>query len=123
MAPAARRLPETGVTGFLPTVITAPIERLVERLRLVRGVMGGDGARILGVHVEGPFLSPERHGAHDVQLFCDPTRERVEALLEPGTLALLTLAPERPGALQAIERLTAAGVVANSATVTPRLRS
>jgi N-acetylglucosamine-6-phosphate deacetylase len=107
---AARRLTETGVTAFLPTLITAPLEDLVTGLRLAAAV-DGDGARILGVHVEGPFLAAERRGAHDAALFCDPTPERVGALLDPGTLALLTLAPERAGAPEAIERLAAAGVV------------
>jgi N-acetylglucosamine-6-phosphate deacetylase len=110
---AARRLPETGVTSFLATLMTAPIDELVEGLCRARAAMGGEGARILGAHVEGPFLAAEQRGAHDARLFCDPTPERIEALLEPGTLALLTLAPERPGALQAIARLVDAGVVAS----------
>jgi N-acetylglucosamine-6-phosphate deacetylase len=109
----AQRLPETGVTAFLPTLITAPIAELVDGLRCAGAAMGGDGARILGVHVEGPFLAEARRGAHDAGLFCDPTRDRIAALLEPGTLALLTLAPERDGALLAIERLAQAGVPAS----------
>ena len=109
---AALRLPETGVTAFLPTLITAPLQDLVAGLRRAAAV-DGRGARVLGVHVEGPFLAAERRGAHDADLFCDPTPDRIAALLEPGTLALLTLAPEREGALEAIERLTAAGVVAS----------
>ena len=97
---AARRLAETGVTAFLPTLVTAPLEELVAGLRRSAAV-DGHGARVLGVHVEGPFLAPSRRGAHDADLFCDPTPERIDALLEPGTLALLTLAPERAGALDA----------------------
>jgi N-acetylglucosamine-6-phosphate deacetylase len=108
---AARRLPETGVTSFLPTLITAPIDDLVDGLQRARAAMGGEGARILGAHVEGPFLAVEKRGAHDARHFCDPTPDRIEALLEPGTLALLTLAPERAGALEAIAQVAAAGVV------------
>lgn len=107
----ALRLPETGVTAFLPTLITAPVAELADGLRCAAAAMGGEGARILGVHVEGPFLSAERRGAHDAALFCDPTAPRLDALLAPGTMALITLAPEREGALEAIERLVAAGVV------------
>ena len=92
---AVRRLPETGVTAFLPTLITAPLEDLVAVLRHVPTSL--PGARILGVHVEGPFLAEARRGAHDASLFCDPTPERVEALLEPGTMALLTLAAGAAG--------------------------
>ena len=98
------------MTAFLPTLVTAPLEELVAGLRRSAAV-DGHGARVLGVHVEGPFLAPSRRGAHDADLFCDPTPERIDALLEPGTLALLTLAPERSGALDAIERLAGAGVV------------
>lgn len=108
-----RRLPETGVTACLPTLISAPVGELVAGLERARASLGGDGARILGVHLEGPFLSPARHGAHDPSYFCDPTPERIDALLRPGTLALLTLAPELPGALEAIERVVATGVVAS----------
>jgi N-acetylglucosamine-6-phosphate deacetylase len=108
---AARRLPETGVTAFLPTFVTAPFDVIVDGLRRAGAAMDGDGARVLGVHVEGPFLVPERRGAHDADLFCDPTAERIGALLEPGSMALVTLAPERAGAIAAIERLSAAGVL------------
>ena len=109
---AVRRLPETGVTAFLPTFITAPMDDLVAGLRRAPGEW--PGARVLGVHVEGPFLAPERRGAHDASLFCDPTPERIEALLEPGTMVLITLAPERDGAVAAIERLAGAGVVVSA---------
>jgi N-acetylglucosamine-6-phosphate deacetylase len=108
---AARRLTETGVTAFLPTLITAPVDELVDGLQRAAAAQGGPGARILGVHVEGPFLAAERRGAHDAGLFRDPTPDQIAALLEPGTLALLTLAPERSGALEAIARLRDAGVV------------
>jgi N-acetylglucosamine-6-phosphate deacetylase len=110
-SPAVSRLPETGVTAFLPTFITAPMDVLVGGLEHCREVMGGAGARILGVHVEGPFLAAEQKGAHDESLFRDPEPELLDALLEPGTMALLTLAPERQGALTAIERLAGEGVL------------
>ncbi len=108
---AVARLPETGVTAFLPTFITAPMDVLVDGLRRCRAAMDLDGARILGVHVEGPFLAAEQKGAHDPSLFRDPEPELLDALLEPRTMALLTLAPERAGALVAIERLAGEGVL------------
>jgi N-acetylglucosamine-6-phosphate deacetylase len=106
---AVARLPETGVTAFLPTFITAPLEDLVAGLGRVPESL--PGARILGVHVEGPFLASRQKGAHDESLFRDPEPALLDALLEPGTMALLTLAPERAGALVAIERLAGAGVL------------
>src|SRR6266545_642685 len=79
---------------------------------------GRPGARILGVHLEGPFLSPRRRGAHDAAHLIDPTADRVDRLLEAGggeagadILAMLTLAPEREGALEATKRLAGAGVL------------
>ena len=110
------RLVETGVTSFVPTIITAPIDDLVASMtryrRLRSEVDAAGGARTLGLHCEGPFLAPGRHGAHDEQLLVDPTPERVGALLEAGAedLAYVTLAPEREGALAAIRRFVAAGV-------------
>jgi len=72
----------------------------------------GPGARVLGLHVEGPFLSTARRGAHNPVHLTDPSREAVAALLDAGGVGLLyvTLAPERDGALDAIRQLTAAGV-------------
>jgi len=113
-AEVSARLPETGVTSFVPTFITAPVPDLVAGLRRTAALPADlGGARVLGVHVEGPFLSAARHGAHDPALLRDPTPEAVEALIEaaPGLLRMHTLAPERPGALAAIRRLVDAGVL------------
>lgn len=113
-AEVTRRLPSTGVTAFVPTFITATVPDLVAALRRTAGLVGGlAGARVVGVHVEGPFLAPRRHGAHDPALLRHPTPSDVDALLAaaPGLLRILTLAPELPGALDAVRRLAAAGVL------------
>ncbi len=110
------RLPETGVTSFVPTIITAPMDDLVASIaryrRLRPEVDAAGGARTLGLHCEGPFLAVGRHGAHDERLLNDPTPERVGALLDAGAgdLIYVTLAPEREGALAATRRFVAAGV-------------
>ncbi|HEY7101062.1 MAG TPA: N-acetylglucosamine-6-phosphate deacetylase [Mycobacteriales bacterium] len=113
-AEVSARLPETGVTSFVPTFITAPIPDLVGALRRTAALPADlGGARVLGVHVEGPFLAPNRHGAHDPALLRDPTPEAVDALIDaaPGLLRMHTLAPERPGALAAVRRLVEAGIL------------
>ncbi|MFG2085811.1 N-acetylglucosamine-6-phosphate deacetylase [Spirillospora sp. NPDC048824] len=107
------RLPETGVTAFMPTFITAPVETQAKALRRTRDLLPDlpDGARVLGVHLEGPFLSEKRKGAHNPVHLTDPAPEAIAALLETGLVKLLTLAPERDGALEAIRTLTGAGVL------------
>jgi N-acetylglucosamine-6-phosphate deacetylase len=115
-AAVARQLPCTGTTAFVPTLITAPIDSLVAALATAAGFAGdlpASGARVLGVHLEGPFISPTRRGAHNPAWITDPTPAAIAALIRAGggLLRLLTLAPERPGALEAIGQLVAAGVL------------
>src|SRR5436305_3704302 len=90
----AASLPSTGVTAFQPTYITAPLGALVSGLRTAieaherqessdRSL--GVAARILGVHLEGPFLSPVRHGVHEKRFLAEPTPEAIDRLLSaPG---------------------------------------
>jgi N-acetylglucosamine-6-phosphate deacetylase len=114
-ARVAARLPETGTTAFLPTYITAPVGELAEALRSAKKIAAGApaGARILGVHLEGPFLSPARAGAHRRDWIVPPSAGAVAELLAAGqdVLRLVTLAPEAEGALAAVAALVAAGVV------------
>ena len=111
----AGRLPETGTTAFLPTFITAPVARLATALRSAQKTAGAAtaGARVLGVHLEGPFLSPARAGAHRRDWMVPPSPDAVAELLDAGhgVLRLMTLAPEADGALAAVAALVAAGVV------------
>jgi N-acetylglucosamine-6-phosphate deacetylase len=114
-AMVASRLPETGTTAFLPTLITAPLDRLTTALRTAAAFLPGltDGARVLGMHLEGPFIAPSRRGAHNEAWIVDPSPTAIEELVAAGggRLRVVTLAPERPGALAAVAQLTAAGVL------------
>jgi N-acetylglucosamine-6-phosphate deacetylase len=94
---------ETGVTAYLPTFITAPEEQLLAALREVPATR--DGPRILGVHLEGPFLSAARLGIHPATARRDPDEELLERLLAAGPVRIVTLAPELPGAGALIDRL------------------
>jgi N-acetylglucosamine-6-phosphate deacetylase len=100
---AGEALLETGVTAYLPTFITAPEEQLVDALRALPP--GGDGPRILGAHLEGPFLSALRLGIHPAAARRNPDVDLLERLLDAGPVRLVTLAPELPGATAVIERL------------------
>jgi N-acetylglucosamine-6-phosphate deacetylase len=112
----AGRLPELGTTAFLPTYITAPVADLAAGLRraasLVPALPRG-AARVLGVHVEGPFISPARRGAHNPNWIIPPAPAAVGELISAGAgvLRLVTLAPEAEGGLAAVDRLARAGVV------------
>jgi N-acetylglucosamine-6-phosphate deacetylase len=109
---AGEALLETGVTAYLPTLITAPEERLVAALREIAD--DGRGPRILGAHVEGPFLSPRRLGAHPPPARRDPDVGLLERLLSAGPVRLYTLAPELPGALELVDLLVARGVTVSA---------
>ena len=97
---AGEALLDTGVTSYQPTLITAPEDELLAALGEVPA--GDSGPRILGVHLEGPFLSPARMGAHPPTARRDPDRALLERLLDAGPVTYVTLAPELPGALELI---------------------
>jgi N-acetylglucosamine-6-phosphate deacetylase len=100
---AGEALLDTGVTAYLPTFVTAPEQQLLAALREVPA--RSDGPRILGVHLEGPFLSPARLGIHPIAARRDPDVRLLERLLDAGPVRLVTLAPELPGADTLVETL------------------
>lgn len=113
IAKVAARLPESGVTAFLPTFITSPLDHYASCLQAVSEARdaAGEGARVLGAHVEGPFLNPQRPGAHNPQLIRPPSPQALACLEPLGAVTILTLAPEEPGALQVVRSLRERGVV------------
>ncbi len=107
-----------GVARFLPTVITAPLESMARTLAAIRRAREEDPAMagaIPGIHLEGPFLCPEDgpRGAHPRAHIRDPDWDTFQRLQEAagGLIRLVTVAPERFGALDLIARLGVAGVV------------
>jgi N-acetylglucosamine-6-phosphate deacetylase len=100
---AGEALLETGVTAFQPTLITAPENELIAALREVP--THTNGPKILGVHLEGPFLSPIRLGAHGSAGRRDPDPALLDRLLAAGPVRQMTLAPELDGALGLIDLL------------------
>jgi len=115
---ASRALWAHGVARFLPTVITASLNamaRTLETIRRAREEAPALARAVPGIHLEGPFLCPQdgARGAHPRAHVRDPDWETFCRLQEAagGHIRLVTLAPERPGALDLIERLRAAGVV------------
>lgn len=101
-----------GTRQVVCSLVSLPLEHTVGALGVIRAAMEADEA-ILGAHLEGPFLAPERKGAHDPAALALPTPDVVDALIEAGhgVVRQITIAPELPHALDAITRFVEAGVV------------
>ncbi|MDW8018139.1 MAG: N-acetylglucosamine-6-phosphate deacetylase [Thermus sp.] len=99
-----------GTTGLLATTLTAPLPELERALKGIAQAMAGPwGEALLGVHLEGPFLSPERLGAQP-PFPLPPDPGVAQALLALAPVRVLTLAPELPGALGLVRLLAQRGV-------------
>ena len=100
-----------GTTTTFASLVTAPLELLVEQLRQLHE-LAADGV-IAGIHLEGPFLGARRRGAHDPTLLRNPAPELLDLLIGAarGSLRMVTLAPELAGGLAAIRRLRERGIV------------
>ena len=109
------RLPVQGVTAFLPTIITSPAEAIdAARAVLAARPAGYSGAEPLGLHLEGPMLSPKRPGIHDPGLMRSPDLDLIKGWSSTNGVAMVTMAPELPGAGAVIKALTEAGVVVSA---------
>ena len=110
-------LPRVGVGAFLPTLVSCPAATVDAALALEPppGVRGREatGSDVLGWHLEGPFLSPGRRGAHPAHHVRPIDLVDLDRWLGTGGVAAVTLAPELDGALEAIERVVAARAVAS----------
>ncbi|MGD0673025.1 MAG: N-acetylglucosamine-6-phosphate deacetylase [Candidatus Binatus sp.] len=117
LATLSRHLAREGATAWMPTAVTAPIEKIAQVHESIAGAIensrldnAADAAALLGMHLEGPFISPLRLGAHPA-LNLEPRAEAFERVLAMRALRLITLAPELPDGFDAIRRLTARAVV------------
>jgi N-acetylglucosamine-6-phosphate deacetylase len=113
VATLRRAVAADGVTALAPTIITAAPDtatRALDCLDRARGAAAGPTARLLGAHVEGPFLSPARAGTHPPHHLRAPDPELLATLLTAGEVAITTLAPELDGALDLVRLATAHGV-------------
>jgi N-acetylglucosamine-6-phosphate deacetylase len=109
----AAQLPSTGVTTFLPAAVSAGAADYRAVAAAFASARAAAGARMPGLHLEGPLLAPARAGAHRAQAIAAAGAtldEMLDDLLAAGAVRLVTLAPERPGALALISRLRQAGV-------------
>lgn len=103
-----------GVGAYLPTTVTAPLDATLRSLSGMAKFIGSleYGARPLGIHMEGPFLSPHKKGAHSEHLLLTPSVKLFDQMWQAaeGKIRLMTIAPELPGAEEVISHATALGV-------------
>lgn len=107
-------LPRFGCTSYLPTIVTSPTDRTIDALRAVEAARSDRhvGARVLGAHVEGPFINPQRKGVHLEEFIRPPSQAELRRFVSEGSahIAILTLAPEMPGADMVIEEACRCGI-------------
>jgi N-acetylglucosamine-6-phosphate deacetylase len=112
----AARLPEHGVTAFLPTIITQPLNKYDEAMAVLKcgAPQGFIGAQPLGLHFEGPYLNPGKKGAHNPAYLRKPSVAEIKNWSRANGVWLVTLAPEQAGAHEMIRALIGRGVVVSA---------
>jgi len=103
-----------GTTGLLLTIAAAPLDKMITTVRAVAEAKSKiKGARILGVHLEGPYLNPSFKGAQNEEFLRRPDLSELRELIEAGAglIRMVTLAPELPGGLEAVANLASRGVI------------
>ena len=112
-----RFLAQHGVAAYLPTTVTAPEENILSALdwlakRIEKTDASGPGARPLGIHLEGPFISHARRGVHPPEYLVAPTLSRFERYWQAaqGNIKVVTIAPEVEGAMEVIAEASRRGV-------------
>lgn len=110
-----------GTTAIIATTVTAPTDATCRSLEGIAEYIGGSAnkspsrsplAEVMGIHLEGPFIHPERRGVHPLEWLAQPSVATLKRFLEAakGYARILTLAPELPGALEVIDAARAAGL-------------
>ncbi|MBI5714286.1 MAG: N-acetylglucosamine-6-phosphate deacetylase [Chloroflexi bacterium] len=117
----ASRLPQSGCTSFLPTIITSSFESYPTRLQeicsnlpKVQNLREVTGANILGVHLEGPYLNPIKTGAHNSEFLREINVDEMIRWADPRIVRMVTLAPELPNATEAIRALNGNGITVSA---------
>jgi N-acetylglucosamine-6-phosphate deacetylase len=118
-----RFLTTHGVTGYFPTTVAAPLDetysalgRIADAIETAQNFHTHDGGAVqalpLGIHLEGPFLSHKRRGAHPPENLVEPTVEVFDGLWQAarGHVRMMTIAPELPGAIEVIAQAARRGV-------------
>src|SRR5215472_15244548 len=117
LAAIERHMAKHGVTGYLATTVTAPTHRILKALdhlgrSIGRNIRQLQRAVPLGIHLEGPFISHAKRGVHPPENLVPPSTERLEAFWQAslGTIRMMTVAPEIPGAIETIHLARTLGI-------------
>lgn len=120
LATMERHMAAHGVTCYLPTTVTAPLDRTLAALESLGKIIRSRGverdrARPLGIHLEGPFISHAKRGVHPPNYLLPPSAEMLDRLWQAsaGTIRMMTIAPELPGAIETIERARTLDILAS----------
>ena len=110
------RLVKLGITAFLPTIVSSALEVIAKARDVMRAgpPTGYRGAAALGLHLEGPFLSPAKRGAHALDRLRAPNAAETQDWSPAGGVAMVTLAPELPGARELVRDLADRGIVVSA---------
>ncbi|MBN2689787.1 MAG: N-acetylglucosamine-6-phosphate deacetylase [Gammaproteobacteria bacterium] len=103
-----------GVTSFLPTVMTGDLNKINHAIKNIANYKNNKGAQILGINLEGPFLSKEKNGAQPIEQLLTPNIELIKKWqkLSNNLIKIVTIAPELPNALEAIKYLQENNIIA-----------
>jgi N-acetylglucosamine-6-phosphate deacetylase len=110
---ASQKLLRTGVTHYLANIVSNDVStmgRAIQMAKTVKTHDNLDGAELIGVHVEGPFLAEAKSGVHPREHLKKPDIETMREWITQGPVTMVTLAPELPGAIEAINFLSGSGV-------------
>ena len=131
LASISKALARYGTTGYLPTILSAPKEELLACVTRIAQAMakGVEGAQILGIHLEGPFINPKEAGMQNPDYMRPPSWSELQSLIEGSqdNIRMVTIAPELPGAGKVIAKIKDHKMVASvghsNATYTKALKS
>jgi N-acetylglucosamine-6-phosphate deacetylase len=112
-------LAKSGTAKHVPTIVTSPQDRIIKNIKKIVGARKSDPlieAAIVGIHIEGPYISPDDgpRGAHDPEFVRLPDINEIIQWNEAseGLLKVITIAPELPGAIECIKEISNLGIVA-----------
>lgn len=105
---------KTGCTSFLPTSVSSSIDDLIQMIQNVKKVIGNElGAKIEGIHLEGPYLNVKRKGMQNEKFLRHPNLDEMKRILDEanGLIKMVTIAPELPGGMEMVEFLKERGII------------